>query len=57
MSTGATDEYTTDRRGRHRPTRYPPGLRDLVNVPGLGPKRAQALHQRLKIGSLDLGKG
>src|SRR5437762_6964307 len=24
----------------------PPGLRDLITVPGLGPKRAQALHQR-----------
>src|SRR5438128_7887264 len=31
----------------------PPGLRDLITVPGLGPKRAQALHQRLRIGSLD----
>ncbi|HLI75774.1 MAG TPA: DNA polymerase/3'-5' exonuclease PolX [Acidobacteriaceae bacterium] len=31
----------------------PAGLRDLIAVPGLGPKRAQTLHQRLKIGSLD----
>ena len=31
----------------------PPGLRDLIAVPGLGPKRAQTLHQRLRIGSLD----
>jgi DNA polymerase (family 10) len=31
----------------------PPGLRDLITVPGLGSKRAQALHQRLRIGSLD----
>ena len=31
----------------------PPGLRDLITVPGLGPKRAQTLHQRLKVGSLD----
>jgi DNA polymerase (family 10) len=31
----------------------PPGLRDLMTVPGLGPKRAQTLHQRLKIGSID----
>jgi DNA polymerase (family 10) len=31
----------------------PAGLRDLITVPGLGPKRAQTLHQRLKVGSLD----
>jgi DNA polymerase (family X) len=31
----------------------PPGLRDLIRVPGLGPKRAQTLHQRLKVCSLD----
>src|SRR5207245_6772139 len=31
----------------------PPGLRDLLNVPGLGPKRAQILHQQLRITSLD----
>src|SRR5262245_32247565 len=31
----------------------PPGLRDLITVPGLGPKRAQTLHQQLRIGSLD----
>src|SRR5262249_40897592 len=33
-------------------TQVPPGLRDLLNVPGLGPKKAQILHQKLKIGSL-----
>jgi DNA polymerase (family 10) len=31
----------------------PAGLRDLITVPGVGPKRAQTLHQRLHIGSLD----
>ena len=31
----------------------PAGLHDLITVPGLGPKRAQTLHQRLNIGSLD----
>src|SRR5205807_6303629 len=31
----------------------PPGLRDLLNVPGLGPKRAQTLYQQLRITSLD----
>jgi DNA polymerase (family X) len=31
----------------------PPSLRDLITVSGLGPKRAQTLHQRLRIGSLD----
>jgi DNA polymerase (family 10) len=35
----------------------PAGLRDLLNVPGLGPKRALILHQQLGIGSLgDLRK-
>ncbi len=33
--------------------KVPPGLRDLIGVPGLGPKRAQILHQQLRIGSLD----
>jgi DNA polymerase (family 10) len=31
----------------------PPGLRDLLNLPGLGPKRAQTLYQQLRITSLD----
>ncbi len=31
----------------------PPGLRDLLRVPGLGPKRALILHQELRITSLD----
>ncbi len=31
----------------------PAGLRDLITVPGLGPKRAQTLYKRLHIGSLD----
>src|SRR5579875_4157905 len=31
----------------------PAGLRDLVAVPGLGPKRAQELYQQLGIRSLD----
>jgi DNA polymerase (family 10) len=30
-----------------------PGLRDLITLPGVGPKRAQTLHQRLHIASLD----
>src|SRR5262249_20716006 len=34
-------------------SQVPAGLRDLITVPGLGPKRAQTLHQRLRIGSLD----
>jgi DNA polymerase (family 10) len=32
--------------------RVPAGLRDLLNVPGLGPKRALILHQQLNVGSL-----
>jgi DNA polymerase (family 10) len=31
----------------------PPGLRDLLRVPGVGPKRALFLHQQLHITSLD----
>ena len=31
----------------------PAGVRDLLNVPGLGPKRALVLHQKLGINSLD----
>jgi DNA polymerase (family 10) len=31
----------------------PAGLRDLLGVPGLGPKRALTLHQQLRITSLD----
>jgi DNA polymerase (family 10) len=31
----------------------PPGLRDLLNVPSLGPKRAQTLYQQLRITSID----
>jgi DNA polymerase (family 10) len=31
----------------------PPGLRELLNVPGLGPKKAQLLHKKLKIASLE----
>jgi DNA polymerase (family 10) len=31
----------------------PPGLRDLLNLPGLGPKRALILYQQLQITSLD----
>jgi DNA polymerase (family 10) len=31
----------------------PPGLSELITVPGLGPRRAQTLHQRLHVGSVD----
>jgi DNA polymerase (family 10) len=31
----------------------PAGLRDLIRVPGLGPKRAVILHKRLHVSSLD----
>lgn len=30
----------------------PPGITDLLHLPGLGPKRVQALHQELGVGSL-----
>lgn len=33
--------------------KVPAGLRDLINVPGLGPKRALTLYKKLKITSLD----
>jgi len=36
---------------------FPPGLLDLLRIPGLGPKRAKILYQKLKIGSVaDLEK-
>ena len=31
---------------------FPPGLADLTEVPGIGPKRIKLLHQKLKIDSL-----
>jgi DNA polymerase (family 10) len=31
----------------------PAGLRELLNVPGLGPKKAQVLYRQLHVGSLD----
>ena len=31
----------------------PPGLRDLLNIPGLGPKRAQILHRELGIRTVE----
>jgi DNA polymerase (family 10) len=31
----------------------PPGLRDLLNLPGLGPKKAQVLYREFKVSSLD----
>ncbi len=34
-------------------SQVPAGLRDLIRVPGLGPKRAVILHKRLHVSSLD----
>jgi DNA polymerase (family 10) len=34
-------------------SQVPAGLRELLNVPSLGPKKAQALYKELHIGSLD----
>jgi DNA polymerase (family 10) len=31
---------------------YPPGLLDVFGVPGLGPKKIRALHEKLRIGSI-----
>src|SRR5262249_51497282 len=33
--------------------KVPPGLRDLITVPSLGPKRARTLYERLRIGSVE----
>jgi DNA polymerase (family 10) len=33
--------------------RFPAGITELLRLPGLGPKRVAALHQRLHVGSLD----
>src|SRR5689334_17100880 len=31
---------------------FPPGLFDLMNIPGLGPKKVKALFEKLKISSI-----
>src|SRR5207249_8866376 len=36
-----------------RRARCPPGLRDCVRIPGVGPARAKLLHQALGIDSLE----
>ncbi len=33
--------------------RIPPGVRGLMSIPGLGPKKAMVLHQELGVGSVD----
>jgi DNA polymerase (family X) len=33
--------------------KIPPGVRDLMSIPGLGPKKAMVLYQELGVGSLD----
>lgn len=32
---------------------YPPGITDLLRLPGVGPKRVRLFHQRLGVGSLE----
>lgn len=32
---------------------FPPAISELLNIPGLGPKRVKVLHERLKVGSVD----
>jgi DNA polymerase (family 10) len=32
---------------------FPPGITDLLRLPGVGPKRVRLFHQRLGVGSLD----
>ena len=47
MRTGALGELEVLRK------RFPPGLLEMIRVPGLGPKRAKVLFEKLKIHSLD----
>jgi DNA polymerase (family 10) len=51
LETGKIEEYESLKKS------VPPGLRDLMEVPGLGPKKAKRLQQSLGLESVeDLGK-
>lgn len=43
----------TTRALEERRTKVPEGLPELLNLPGLGPKTVQMLHQNLGVGSID----
>jgi DNA polymerase (family 10) len=49
------DLVRTGRSDEHRQLReeFPPGLPDVILVPGLGPKRVRTLYEELAIGSLE----
>lgn len=34
-------------------SRYPPGIQDLLRLPGVGPKRVRLFYRKLGVGSLD----
>ncbi|MEP0822080.1 MAG: DNA polymerase/3'-5' exonuclease PolX [Ignavibacterium sp.] len=47
VTTGRSDEYEALKRS------IPPGLLDIMRIPGLGPKRIKLLHERLGIESVE----
>jgi len=47
VTTGKSDEYEALKRS------IPPGLLDIMRIPGLGPKRIRLLHERLGIESVE----
>jgi DNA polymerase (family X) len=47
LTTGSVGELETLRE------KIPPGVRDLMSIPGLGPKKAMVLYQELGVGSVD----
>lgn len=47
VTTGKSDEYESLKRS------IPPGLLDIMRIPGLGPKRIKLLHERLGIESVE----
>lgn len=47
VTTGKSDEYEALKRS------IPPGLLDIMRIPGLGPKRIKLLHERLGIESVE----
>jgi len=50
-----TDMLTTDRLRFHDELKasFPPGLLDLLKIPGFGPKKTKAVYDKLKVDSLD----
>jgi DNA polymerase (family 10) len=47
VTTGKSKEYETLKRS------FPPGVPDMLRIPGLGPKKVKVLFEKMKITSLD----